>query len=157
MTTESLLLLVVPEPSMSAPLPTIIATDNRMAFAYFVERSPIDAPDAIAIIRPQNCSIHKFGAPNEEGILGHHLFPEMQAIWDTDAFCGAEVRNSQWIAELERMNQARPLHTPSSSPARRHFIFAFHDSTLEFVADGFEVEIAHRPFGDILHELLDEF
>jgi hypothetical protein len=42
---------------------------------------------------------------------------------------------------LERMNAVHPRHDPQRFMADlRHFVFAFHDSTFECIADSFESE-----------------
>lgn len=44
-----------------------------------------------------------------------------------------EVHGSTLISELERRNSVHPRHDRASHLSRRHFVFTFHDSTLECV------------------------
>src|SRR5688500_3116115 len=133
MTAETLVPLDVPPPSMGAPLPMLVASDSLMSFAYFVDRAGSAERDLIAVVRPWNYLVHTFGAPDENGILGHRPFEiGMQAILDADA-PAAEVLNSQWIVDLERMHRVQQRHGPVASATpfglgRRHFVFPFHDS-----------------------------
>jgi len=54
-----------------------------------------------------------------------------------------EVEHSSWIRALERMNAVHPYHRTEHFLKYRHFIFAFHDSTVECVAEGLRVHL-HR-------------
>lgn len=76
-------------------------------------------------------------APNEEAIAGHP-----RADRGLEAFSAFEVKNSSWIRQLERMNSVRPYHDRVRFfESKRHFIFAFHDSTFECIANGFDVSM----------------
>jgi hypothetical protein len=138
----------VPQCSGGAPIPHILADEDRLVFAYMIE-SPdprwdgttvrIVAPDS-----PQHCAIVMadhyravtFGPPNDEAIHGHRLAP-----LGLRPYAGYEVLNSAWIAEMESANRVHSQHRPELFAADRHFIFTFHDSTLEFVAENFTVEL----------------
>src|SRR5690606_37185003 len=95
----------------------------------------------IAIVEFAVCYDLMFGAPNDEAFQGHPL-----ANRGLDPYGAFEVQNSSWIRQLERMNSVHPYHKPERFWTRRHFIFTFHDSTFECVADGFQVE---ETFGSI--------
>jgi hypothetical protein len=63
--------------------------------------------------------------------------------------------NSDWIADLERSNRVHPNHRSSQFDSLRHFIFTFHDSVLEFVSEGFEVEVTSGSIRSNLRRLTD--
>src|SRR5690242_16032349 len=52
-----------------------------------------------------------------------------------------EVKRSSGIRGLERMNSVHPYHRRDRYEQLRHFVFTFHDSTFECVADGYEISI----------------
>jgi hypothetical protein len=137
-----------PRPDVGAPLPTILADDTTLLLAYLVsEPDPnwdggyatsvsIESEGLVAIVRFRFPRAHIFGPPNDEAFHGHPLAGRglgPYAVW--------EVRHSSWIRQLERMNAVHPYHRSEQFAAYRHFIFAFHDSTFECVAEDFEVSV----------------
>ena len=75
-----------------------------------------------------------FGAPNDEAFAGHPL--ASRGLHPYGAF---EVRSSSWIRQLERMNSVHPFHKPERFQRLKHFVFAFHDSTFECVAESYAI------------------
>jgi len=45
------------------------------------------------------------------------------------------------MRRLERMNAVHPQHTSQLFARYRHFVFAFHDTTFECVAESFDVAV----------------
>lgn len=72
----------------------------------------------------------RFGYPNEEALEGHRLYRR-----GLRRYSGFEVCNSSWIDAMEKQNQVHHLHNKQLYSGLRHFIFTFHDSTLEFTSD----------------------
>ena len=140
-----------PRPDHGAPLPAVVSDEWHLLLAYIVEVpdprwdgtyvnvvSP-DSPDrAIAIVGFQNAVCHLFGPPNDEAFAGHPL-----AARGLRPYTVSEVVKSSWIQDLERMNAVHPRHRPGYLNGCHHYIFAFHDSTFECVAEGFTVQM-HR-------------
>ena len=55
--------------------------------------------------------------------------------------CGAfDVRHSRWIEELRTMNRVHPRHNDGDFDRLRHFIWTFHDSTFECLAEAFVIK-----------------
>jgi hypothetical protein len=77
-----------------------------------------------------------FGPPNDEAFSGHPLASRGLSPWIVQ-----EVVCSSWIRGLERMNSVHPYHRREAFSAFRHFVFAFHDSTFECVAEDFSVSL----------------
>jgi hypothetical protein len=76
-----------------------------------------------------------FGPPNDEAFGGHPL-----ASRGLSPYAVFEVQQSSWIRKHERMNSVHPSHNRERFLAGiKHFIFAFHDSTFECIAEGFEI------------------
>ncbi len=147
---ETLNNVAAPQCCAGAPEPVLFADEHQLRFAYGTatasEPGPYrelklrsdDQSEPCAIVDVEGCSIFKFGSPNDEAISGHRL-----AKIGLTAYAAFEVSNSTWIAELERANRVHHRHDPRMFSSLRHFIFTFHDSTLEFVSrSGFKVRHA---------------
>lgn len=137
-----------PEPEIGAPLPTLICDEGHLLLAYL---TPVRVPawdgtnptmvspeskGLVACVRFTWPLAHMFGPPNDEAFSGHPL-----AERGLHPYAVFEVQNSSWIRNLERMNSVHPSHNRAIFEGRRHLVFAFHDSTFECIADGFEVEV----------------
>jgi hypothetical protein len=51
------------------------------------------------------------------------------------------VKNSRWLADLQRTNSVHPGYRPELWGKRNHYVFWFHDTTFECIGEGFEVEL----------------
>lgn len=142
-----------PQMETGAPSPLILADENRLALAYYLNatapsadgsfatiksRSPAADIEPVALVKMEFIAI-RFGYPNDEGLIGHRLFDR-----GLRAYCVWEVLNSDWPVELERANRKHPEHFPGLFDSLRHIIFTFHDSTLEVLSRSFEVEVHHQ-------------
>jgi len=89
-----------------------------------------------------------FGPPNDEAFGGHPL-----AHRGLGPYAVFEVRQSSWIRQLERMNSVHRQHEREWFLSnKKHFIFAFHDSTFECIAESFDVQVRQ---GSLLSALAD--
>lgn len=142
----------LPQSSIGAPTPFIISDEHRVVLAYYLEMPEPDAvSEPVAMVRFATCYAHMSGPPNDEAFSGHPLAP--RGVRPYGAF---EVRHSSWIRRLERMNSVHPHHKPDRFWSRRHFIFAFHDTTFECVADGFDLTIGHGSIESVIPEMLKQ-
>ncbi len=136
----------VPQSSVGAPLPLLLSREGTTVLAYLVEDRPPDwdggtvrlvspetpdAPAAIVVFR--GCRATFVGPPNEEAFAGHPLAP--RGLHPYGAF---EIARSSWVGSLEQMNRVHPNHDPARFQHLRHFVWAFHDSTFECVAEAYE-------------------
>jgi hypothetical protein len=157
---ESLLPTNLPLPSAGAPLPHVFADEERLLIAYLVNSpapsfggtnsrsvSATSEGETVAILTAAPYVALQFGPPNDEALSGHRLYE--LGLRPCSAF---EVVNSSWIASLEEANRVHPRHMPELFSDRRHFILTFHDSTLEFVARDFRVDLRK---GAVLTALID--
>jgi hypothetical protein len=154
----------LPQSSIGAPTPFIISDERIVVLAYYLEEQdpewdgqmvrvlgPTAASEPVAIVRFALCYAHMSGPPNDEAYSGHPL--ASRGVRPYDAF---EVRHSSWIRRLERMNSVHRHHKPDRFWNRRHFIFAFHDTTFECVADGFDLTISHGSIESVIPEMLKQ-
>jgi len=140
----------VPQSDVGAPLPVVLSDEGHLLLAYIVSKpdpawdgsyvtmvSPESDGLPIAIVQFRRPSSHLFGPPNDEAFSGHPL-----AARGLSPYAVFEVEHSSWIRKQERMNAVHRLHDRERYLAnRRHYIFAFHDSTFECIAHGFEISI----------------
>jgi hypothetical protein len=134
----------VPQSSPGAPLPVVVSSEYQTVLGYLThDEVNWDNPrpedfqrtERVAIVTFKHCSIYMFGYPNDEVFKSHPL-----AEGGLGPYRTYEIENSSWIRQLERMNSIHRYHRPERFWERHHYVFAFHDSTFECVAKGFEVE-----------------
>jgi len=137
----------MPRSSVGAPLPIVLSDEHKILLAYVVQDTPSDwdgshvrvvdpstLGEPLALVEFSSYSSFMFGAPNDEAFAGHPL--ASRGLHPYGAF---QIENSSWIRQLERMNSVHPYHKPERFERLKHFVFAFHDSTFECVAEGFTV------------------
>lgn len=140
----------LPRMDPGAPCPTILAQENSLLLGYFLQERQQDhglEPPCL-LVRFQRPYAHYLGAPNEEAISGHPLAE--RGVTPCAAF---EISESSWLQDLERMNSVHPYHDLRQYSQFRHFIFVFHDSTFECIAESFETFERRGEIGDALREL----
>src|SRR5438874_12236251 len=112
-----------PQPSAGVPDPHIRADESSLTIRYRTE------DDQFAVIYFPRCTYLSFGAPNDEALHGHPLTKVGLGYYSAQ-----EVENSSLIQMLERRNAVHPRHDRERFlEGMRHFIFTFHNSTLECV------------------------
>jgi hypothetical protein len=112
-----------------SPGPAITATDDALRLTYYGshnERVRVTFTRAL---------VHYFGPPNHETLHAHPL-----AAFGLSHSGVFEVRNSRWIEELRTMQRGHPRHDDARFNRLRHFIWTFHDTTFECLAEGFVIE-----------------
>lgn len=134
----------VPQSSVGAPMPIVISSEYKTLIAYVLQDEPNwDNPttadferisESIAIIEFNFRLSLTFGSPNDEAFSGHPL--SERGLRPYRVF---EIENSSWIRNLEQMNSVHERHNPARFEGYKHFVFAFHDSTFECVAESFDV------------------
>jgi hypothetical protein len=129
MPTEALIELTdIPESDAGAPCPVVYATEHKVLVAYHLADGKVDGAASGAVVF-EGVNSHVFGSPNDETLHGHRL-----AKLGLKPYSFSEVRNSSWIAELCARNRVHPHHQDPQFEGLRHFIFTFHDTTLEVAA-----------------------
>jgi hypothetical protein len=121
-----------PEGAISGDLVVALPTMTWVTFnAMKLQPDGLYHPAGTAIVEFSGCSLIKYGAPNDQGIAEHPLYPKMEGGYEI-----YEVLRSSWIAELGWEN----------SDLARHFIISFHETTFECIAHDMKMEITHDPF-----------
>jgi hypothetical protein len=151
----------VPQSDVGAPSPLVISSEHRLLLAYTIQekqsefngRVLTDADIAglverVALIEFERYRAYTLGAPNDETLSGHPLY--RRGLGPYGAF---EVTCSSWIRQLEQMNSVHTRHNPERFKTLRHFVFTFHDSTFECVAEGYKATEHEGPIVKLLPEM----
>ena len=141
----------LPQSSIGAPCAVVLSGEHFLRLAYYLEQreegwdgstvrlvGEHSGGEPCALVRFAHAAAHMFGPPNDEAFAGHPL-----AERDLEPYAVFEVNNSSWVRTLERMNSVHPYHQSKRFAKYKHFIFAFHDSVFECVAESFELSV-HR-------------
>jgi hypothetical protein len=150
--------------NVGAPLPHLFVNDDRALLAFLIEepdpnwdgsyatiKSAASAePEPLGLVEFHHCTSAKLGSPNDEVFCGHPL--EGKGL---EAYRAQRVVNSRWIVEIERLNSVHPRYDPESWRTLRHFIFWFHDSMFECLAESFKVEVYRMPMRELLHQMVE--
>ena len=110
-------------------MPRLVASEHRTLFAFYVPDG--DAHEgAVRIAEFVGCMSVRFGFPNDEVLGGHPLYGR-----GLQFYAAHEVVESSWLSELRRIEvHHHPQSLPTPFAESRHFLLAFHDSTLEAIA-----------------------
>jgi hypothetical protein len=122
-------------PVSDVPYPCFLSTEDE-SFLLFT------ATAGIAVVRIERCLLSKFGYPNDEALGGHPLYDR-----GLDFYNVFEVINSSWVRQV---NEQNTVCFPNSSDWQlHHWIFTFHDSTFECMAEALHVEVVTKPFREV--------
>jgi hypothetical protein len=130
----------VPLPETGAPLPMVLADEYGVVLSYLPhEGQPVDPGSAerFAFVRFRSPLMHVFGPPNDEALEGHPLWRR-----GLDYYGVFRVDQSSLVRRLALTNRVHLQHSWSLFEKQNHYIFTFHDSTFECVAESIEVETA---------------
>ena len=106
-------------------MPEVFADDTALSIMY------LTTVGKYAIVHFPLCSVFTYGSPNDEALSGHPLYGKGLQFYSVH-----QVENSSWIALLERRNSVHPSHDRQRFlQDKRHYVFTFHDSTLECVVN----------------------
>lgn len=147
--------------SPSGSEPVLLQTELRtvLLFLFFAgakqrrrlarrRRGNVVQSARFAVVEIVGCSQTKFGYPNDEALPGHPLYWRGMAGYEIN-----EVKNSTWVKQIVEMNRVQFPATPDST--QRHFIFSFHDSTLECIATRLRLEKIERSYKKALRRAVD--
>jgi hypothetical protein len=120
----------LPDPNTGAPMPVVLAAVDRLVVSYLTTSVK---PRRI-VLEFDRALAHKLGPPNDEAWIGHPL-----AKRGLEPYGVHEVKQSSWIADLEKMNRVHSRHVAGLFDGYRHFIFMLKDDTLEVIARSFRL------------------
>lgn len=131
---------------VGAPMPTILSNEHHIYLIFYVsnidpnwEGSTVhmrtENDEGIATVKFERFAQFKFGNPNDESINGHPLYK-----LGLQPYSIQKVTESEWIKELVKMNSVHPYHKDEQFSKYKHFIFFFHDTCFEILAEGYSIE-----------------
>jgi hypothetical protein len=117
---------------------TIVASESRAFLAYY-ESETCARPDhdEVRLIELVDCVAVRQGPPTDETLHGHPLWDRGLTFYQLH-----EIENSGWLTSLRDMNRVHPGSPDLPWPDARHYLFAFHDSTVDAVASDVAVREA---------------
>jgi hypothetical protein len=147
--------------STGAPLPQLLVNDHRALLMFLVSvpdpqwdgsyvtvKDPAsEQRESLALVEFKRCVSAKLGSPNDEVFAGHPL-----AGKGLEGYRAQLVKNSRWLAELQRINSVHRGYRPDAWRPCNHYVFWFHDTTFECIAEGFEVELHDCSMPELLAE-----
>lgn len=123
--------------SVGAPCPVILSDEHNLFVAYYMqEQSEGFEFEAIGLVKFKGFHSYKFGAPNDEAFQGHPLSENGLEPYGT-----FKIQNSTWVQELCKQNSVHPYHSDEIFRNLIHFVWSFHDTTLEVVAKSYEFSL----------------
>jgi hypothetical protein len=154
----------IPQSSVGAPNPIVLAGEFDVFLTYYLENTPpgwdgtwlriLDRDtegEPVAVVTFKRCYAHMFGPPNDEAFSGHPL-----AARGLGPYGVFEIKDSSWLRKLERMNAVHWRHDEREFLAhRKHFVFSFHDTTFECIAEGFTVQVSTGSVRSMVPHLLE--
>ena len=168
----------IPQSSVGAPCPVVLASQQATLVAYFLQGAPVDGQAPGDISEPSFLSrrlrlgggLHRSArmVPESSSVEAALVrFKLVRAVMfgppNDEAFSGHpladrglhpygafEVLESSWIHRLERMNAVHPNHRPEHFADYRHFVLAFHDEVFECVAKHYTFEMGAGPLTELV-------
>jgi hypothetical protein len=128
--------------SQSTPVvtETILEKHSRFMYENFIVSSQhelyvlLEEKDGIIdLLCFSSFSIYKYGYPNDE--IGHPL-----QKYGLGFYGFFEVKNSEWINEIEKMNSSHPRHIKGLFSNKKHYVAKFKDVTLEVICKSYELK-----------------
>jgi hypothetical protein len=150
----------VPQSSVGAPLPVVVANEYTVQLAYHLsvpdpdwDGSYVRVVDAatgnpVVLVRFEDAAAWFHGPPNDEAFEGHPL-----ASRGLRPYAAFRIEESSWIRRLELLNSVHPQHAPETFWRLCHFVFAFHDSTFECVARSFTAVEVEGPLTRVAQQM----
>src|SRR5215510_3931739 len=142
----------LPQSSVGAPLPVVVASEGRLFLAYLIAAvdptwdgrtvrsvGPNASDEILCLVTFTGPHAHYFGPPNDEAFSGHPL--ASRGLHPYGAFV---IEESSWIRLVAARNAVHPYHALEQFARLRHFVFTFHDSIFECVASDLRIEVRGR-------------
>ncbi|GGI89283.1 hypothetical protein [Shewanella gelidii] len=123
--------------SVGAPCPVVLSDEHDLFVAYYMQEQSKDFElEAVGLVKFTGFHSYKFGAPNDEAFHGHPLSENGLEPYGT-----FKIQNSTWVQELCIQNSVHPYHSDDIFRDLIHFVWSFHDTTLEVVAKSYEFSL----------------
>lgn len=152
----------IPYPVGGAPLPSLVSTEDRLLLSYYSDiispgaspRNPVIVNEGfmgtIAIVDFRRYMAY-FSVPiSNETLHAHPL--AYRGLFSYGVF---RVENSSFIRRLVAAQYVHRTPFPAAYAKSKHYIFTFHDSLFEAVADELSVRTFPGSMRDAQQEMLE--
>jgi hypothetical protein len=152
----------VPWPLPGAPLPCALATEDALLLAYYTNARRSSVPSnipnlvsdssmgTIAVVDFRFPAAY-FSVPISNEILDAHPLT-VRGLSNYKVFT---VENSSWIRRLTAAQYYHDRPHPGAYSDSKHYVFVFHDSIFEAVADGVTVQSFFSSMDDARVKMLE--
>jgi hypothetical protein len=148
---------------VGAPLPFLFCNDYRTFLTFYVRdndgswdgtRVKLVDPKSnensrLCLVTFKKCISAKLGHPNDEVHHGHPL-----AGRGLEGYTAQIVKNSPWLKEVAKTNSVHSNDNPSEWASLNHYVFWFHDSTFECLAESYEVEVTFETISELSQRVI---
>ena len=114
-----------------APCPLVVTSEARALFSFETPAGEVQTAEFVG------CTAVRFGFPNDEVLHGHPLYGA-----GLQFYAAHQIAGSPWLAELRQIEALHRRAPAVPFADSRHYLLAFHDSTLEAIA--LDIEIGQR-------------
>jgi hypothetical protein len=149
-----------------APVPVVLSDEYKLILLYYYNKilsdritseMPVERKSkedkGIASLSFKNHLIYKFGYPNAEVLQSHPYYNLVLESYNV-----YEVKESDWLKQIEDMNKVHPFHNPIRFKMYKHFVITFEDSTFECIARELELNFFQNfTMQDALKSVSDSF
>ncbi len=132
-----------------APLPFVFSSEHKTIVTFYLKevdpswdgtyvtvKNPADdVVESIGLVEFKSCCSFRFGSPNDEVHEGHPLHGR-----GLDSYTAQRVVNSSWIRGIQKINSVHYCYRPEYWQKYNHYVFWFHDTTLECIAESYSTE-----------------
>jgi len=152
----------IPWPLPGAPLPCVLATEDALLLAYYtkVRRSSVSSnvPNLVGGSSMGTIALVDFRFP-----AAYFSVPVSNEILDAHPLSARGLSNykvftvdhSSWIRRLTAAQYYHERPYPGAYSNSKHYIFVFHDSIFEAVADGITVQSFFSSMDDAEGRMLE--
>ncbi len=138
--------------SVGAPCPMMVSDEHNLYIAYYMQEQEENFElEAVGFVKFSCFDTFKFGAPNDEAFHGHPLYKKGLQPYGT-----FKVNQSTWLQELRKQNSVHPYHSDEAFNKLTHFVWSFHDTTLEVIAQGYEFSLKQGSPSSVLASCLSQ-
>lgn len=148
-----------PSWNTGASLPYVMASETKIFLIYLIKEDDpnwdgtyvnvIDDKGGkiypLALVEFKKSYINKFGGMNNEVWHGHSLFKR-----GLEGYAAHEIKNSKWLQEQKKINSVHSGYKEARWAKLKHYMFLFHDTVFECLAEDFEVKVYRDSFENVV-------
>lgn len=150
---DQVIKLNVFESCMEAPSPILFSDEHNLYMAYRLRAQQNQNPEqsnSTALVKFTGFNTYRFGSPNDETFESHPLY--VNGLRPNGTY---QVNHSSWMRELcARSAASHPHYCDLSFMKLNHYVWSFHDSTLEVIAKDYDFRHKEDALGAVLSSVI---